>query len=116
MLCRIGQAEEAEETLKQGLSKKPKRPELQYNLGAVYLLQGNKQLAIEQYKETKKLHKDLAKHLDQLINNKITLNKTQIGWTPPQKPRKGPPEYKLILTHPAPDDDAEYIPMIDLIN
>lgn len=107
----------AEETLKQGLAKKPKRPELHYNLGVVYLLQGRKQDAVQEYEQTKKLHKDLAKHLDELLKGKILLDKTQVGWVPPQKPRKGPPKYKIILTHPAPsDEDLDYVPMIDLVN
>lgn len=109
--------QEAEQVLKEGLTNKPKRLELRYDLGVIYLLQGKKQEAIQEYQEIKKLYKPLASHLNDLINGKMPLDKTQFGWAPPQKPRKGPPKYKIILTHPAPEDeDIEYIPMVNLIN
>lgn len=108
--------QEAEQVLKQGLTNKPKRLELRYDLGVIYLLQGKKQEAIKEYQEIKEHHKPLANHLNDLVNGKIPIDKTQFGWAPPQKPKKGPPKYKIILTHPVPDDDTEYVPMIDLIN
>lgn len=109
--------QEAEQVLKQGLTNKPKRLDLRYYLGVIYLLQGRKEEAKQEYQEIKKYYKPFANHLDDLISGKIPIDKTQFDWAPPQKPRKGPPKYKIIFTHPAPaDEDIEYIPMVDLVN
>jgi tetratricopeptide (TPR) repeat protein len=103
------QYEEAALTYQKGLKTNPKSSALHYNLGVIYLIQGKKDHAPAKYRILKKLDKDAAKMLKDMINEKIKANKSRL-WIVVPPSTKG--KKRIVIVHPE-EEGKKYFPLVE---